>query len=296
MGTRFAGHRVRKADWVAFQARFHEHYLAEHYLCVLARDLAGRVAAKADPDERAGAYIKAFELLRKACNELGPREKGQPLVSLQLFDRRATWLFRILERDWFGENALGAEGADWPAQDVYYDNHSDMTPAMRRLRPLVDRVDEDITARRYLLAPVLSEDDVLTVFHDEFFRLNEAAKDGAPSSAAPVTADAEGVLRLHLGSRHALANWPDAPDPVGIHEHEHEHDGPGTIRDHPREARDYALARAIDVALEPAAAEGDSIGFVAFAQALGRVRAALPEEALADYRLLSRLGAEALEL
>jgi hypothetical protein len=62
-------------------------------------------------------------------------------------------------------------------------------------------------------------------------------------TAAPPAGDDDLALRVHLGSRHALANWPDA---FGVVEtHEHEHDGPGTIRSHPRADRSYD----VDVAL-----------------------------------------------
>lgn len=289
MGTRFAGHRVNKGDWEAFRAAFAAHYLAHHYLPVMARDLAGRVLTKPDA-ERTDAYMKALELLKKACAELGPRMPGQPLVSLQLFDRHNTWLFRIIERDWFGDNALAAAGASWPVQDVWYDDHTDMTPEMRRLRPLVERVDEDITARRYLLAPILADDDVFNVFHDEYRRLIESGGAGARAAGptpTPGPDEADRLLRIHLGSRHALGNWVDAPDPHDIHEHEH--DGPGTIRDHPRADRSYDVGKAIDVSVESAETGGTTSAIVA---ALSRARAALPAAAEEEYRRLALYGPE----
>lgn len=64
------------------------------------------------------------------------------------------------------------------------------------------------------------------------------------------------VLRLHLGSRHALDNWRTHADPWG--EHEHEHDGPGTIRGHKRSDLSYEL----EAAPIPLCGDCDGVGWV----------------------------------
>lgn len=48
-------------------------------------------------------------------------------------------------------------------------------------------------------------------------------------------------LWAHLVSMHATMLSPETPLADLIEIHEHEHDGPGTIRNHPRELREYSL-------------------------------------------------------
>jgi len=67
----------------------------------------------------------------------------------------------------------------------------------------------------------------------------------------------QAALRLHIGSRHALANWCDIDDPEGYHAHEH--DGPGTIRGHPRASLDYDEAKALAVEAEGFEDDGGDI-------------------------------------
>lgn len=49
-------------------------------------------------------------------------------------------------------------------------------------------------------------------------------------------------LWAHIVSEHACVISPEAPLSDLVDYHEHEHDGPGTIRNHPRESRHYALS------------------------------------------------------
>jgi hypothetical protein len=62
-------------------------------------------------------------------------------------------------------------------------------------------------------------------------------------------------LRLHLASTHCQANALELTDAEAADTHEHEHDGPGTIRNHPRDNRDYDPDKVVDVVTEQEADE-----------------------------------------
>lgn len=57
-------------------------------------------------------------------------------------------------------------------------------------------------------------------------------------------------LWAHIVSQHASMLSPETPLDVLIDVHEHEHDGPGTIRNHPRESREYSLKKLGEVLSE----------------------------------------------
>lgn len=73
------------------------------------------------------------------------------------------------------------------------------------------------------------------------------------------------ALRLHLGSRHALANWRYHANPMGVHEHEHL--GPGTIRNHDPNDLTFDYQRALDVEAEA----GGQDGVAAVAASMARI-------------------------
>lgn len=62
---------------------------------------------------------------------------------------------------------------------------------------------------------------------------------------APPTAPNEDRIKLwaHIVSEHANMLSPEMPLDDLIEIHDHEHDGPGTIRNHPRESREYTLKK-----------------------------------------------------
>lgn len=58
------------------------------------------------------------------------------------------------------------------------------------------------------------------------------------------------VLWGHIISKHAACVGLDMPIEDLIALHEHEHNGPGTIRNHPRESREYSLKKIGEVLSE----------------------------------------------
>lgn len=92
---------------------------------------------------------------------------------------------------------------------------------------LIAQPDHDAT---YAIADVVVEDGLISDVREHVCRRHASRVEENPAK-----------LWAHIVSQHASMISPELPLADLIEIHEHEHDGPGTIRNHPRESREYSL-------------------------------------------------------
>jgi hypothetical protein len=147
--------RVARQDLWPWLDQVRAHYHRDGLLARAAREFAGRVADEPE-DARADLLVRWLQAVRDSERMLTER-----IVDLQLFDHPdGFWLIRPLELGQGRFAELAAANPDWPAEHLYYCDATDMPDGMIDLKPFVDFIDEQITARRYLLFSTYTVDDM----------------------------------------------------------------------------------------------------------------------------------------
>ena len=184
MGLKFNGYRVAKSDlWDAID-EIRDLYYEKYPATEAVRELVEAFIEKPeDFDHDSAEVMKKMSELQDAFADraIGYRDdyKCEKLVQLQVYDMGEYYAFRVIEPDYFFDNAvaehLGGNGESGMLDQFWYsgttmEGHSDNAKAQ------VEEVAELQENGRYFLVPILEVDDMSKVYFQE--KREELAKAG----------------------------------------------------------------------------------------------------------------------
>lgn len=175
MGLKFNGYRVGKSDFWDAVDEIRDHYYEKYPATEAVRELVETfIENPEDFSHDSAEVMKKMSGLQDAFADraIGYREeyKREKLVQLQVYDIGESYVFRVLEPDYFFDNAvaehLGGNGESGMLDPFWYsgttmEGHSDEAKGQ------VEEVAELQENGRYFLVPVLEVDDMSKVYFQE---------------------------------------------------------------------------------------------------------------------------------
>ena len=165
MSTVFYGYRIKKTDWWnAYQAIRKEYWHGEKSAtAVLFREME-----KKNVTAGAGKRIDGLDESDEIFNKLHEWLDAE----IQLFEFGDDYIFRVLERGWFFANSV--EGMKLPITEVFVDTRTDWPKEIdvaeqTRLLDIVDEIDEKIRQHEYVIASIVSLEELKRQYFDRVF-------------------------------------------------------------------------------------------------------------------------------
>jgi hypothetical protein len=187
MGLKFEGYRVGKDDFWDAVDEIRDLYYEKYPATEVVRELVEAFIEKPeDFDYDSAEVMKKMSELQDAFADraIGYREdyKRERLVQLQVYDMGESYVFRVLEPDYFFDNAvaehLGGNHMGEPGMlDPFWYSGTTMKRHSDGAKAQVEEVAELQENGRYFLVPILEVDDMSDVYFQEKREdLAEAAK------------------------------------------------------------------------------------------------------------------------